>query len=183
MGAFAMPAVYAETKKAQDDALLASKPVILKTWKEYGKLSGRHYSPVEQYQAEDAKVLLLTMGSYSETAMVAVDELRKKGDKVGQLRLRLWRPFPFEELRHAVANAEVLIVLDRCISFGGPPGPVCSEVKAALYAEAKRPKVVGFIGGLGGRDITVKEFKEMVSRGIEAADKGAEAVPQMIGIR
>ncbi|RLC91872.1 MAG: pyruvate ferredoxin oxidoreductase [Chloroflexi bacterium] len=183
MGAFAMPAVYAEVKKAQHDAFLATKQVILKAWKEYGKLSGRHYSPVEHYHTDDAKVLLLTMGSFSETAMVAVDELRKKGEKVGLIRLRLWRPFPFEELRQAVANAEVLIVLDRCISFGGPPGPVCSEVRAALYAEQKRPKVVGFIGGLGGREIAVAEFKQMVSRGREAADKGAEAVPQITGIR
>jgi pyruvate ferredoxin oxidoreductase alpha subunit len=183
LGAFAIPAIYTEAKKSQDEAFTSTKPGILQAWKEFGDISGRYYQPVEQYKSEDAKVLLLTMGSFSETAMVAVDELRQRGEKVGLIRLRLWRPFPFEELRQATQKAEVLIVLDRCISFGGPPGPVCSEVKAALYSQEKRPKIVGFIGGLGGRDISVEEFGQMVARGREAAARGAEEETQMIGVR
>ena len=183
LGAFAIPVIYSEAKKSQDEAFTSTKPVILQAWKEFGDISGRYYQPVEQYRSEDAKVLLLTMGSFSETAMVAVDELRQRGEKVGLIRLRLWRPFPFEELRQATQKAEVLIVLDRCISFGGPPGPVCSEVKAALYSQEKRPKIVGFIGGLGGRDISVDEFGQMVARGREAAARGAEEETQMIGVR
>lgn len=183
LGAFAIPVIYTEAKKSQDEAFTSTKPVILQAWKEFGDISGRYYQPVEHYKSEDAKVLLLTMGSFSETAMVAVDELRQRGEKVGLIRLRLWRPFPFEELRQATQNAEVLIVLDRCISFGGPPGPVCSEVKAALYSQEKRPKIVGFIGGLGGRDISVEEFGQMVARGREAVARGVEEETQMIGVR
>jgi len=183
MGAFAMPNFFTETKKAQDVAFLESKPVILQAWKEYAELTGRQYQPVEHYRTENASVLLLTMGSFSETAMVAVDELREKGEKVGLIRLRLWRPFPFQELQEAVQDAQVLVVLDRCLSYGGPPGPVCSEVKAAMYSQDKKPKIVGFVGGLGGRDIAVQEFVYMIHKGIELADKGREDETEIIGVR
>jgi len=183
MGAFAGPNLYTEAKKAQDTALRSAKEVILQVWQEFGEISGRHYHAVEHYRSEDAQVLLLTMGSFGETAMVAVDELREQGQKIGLIRLRLWRPFPFEEICQAAEDAEVIIILDRCLSFGAHNGPVCSEVRAALYPEEKKPKVVGFIGGLGGRDISVEEFKQMVSRGLERAEKGIEEEVEIIGVR
>jgi pyruvate ferredoxin oxidoreductase alpha subunit len=183
MGAFAGPNLYMEAKKAQDTALRSAKEVILQVWQEFGEISGRYYHAVEHYKSEDAKVLLLTMGSFSETAMVAIDELREQGEKTGLIRLRLWRPFPLEEIRQAVGDAEVLIILDRCLSFGARSGPVCSEVRAALYPQEKRPKVVGFIGGLGGRDISVEQFKQMVTKGLERAEKGIEEEAEIIGVR
>jgi pyruvate ferredoxin oxidoreductase alpha subunit len=122
------------------------------------------------------------MGSYSEIAMEAIDQLRDRNEKVGLIRLRLWRPFPFEELRKATGRCQTLVVLDRCISPGGPPGPVCSEVKAALYSQKKRPKIAGFIGGLGGRDLSVPEFVKMIERGKEIAEAGGEEV-ETIGVR
>ena len=182
MGGLGAPFIYTETKKAQDMALRQAKKIILQGWKEFEEIFGRRYLPVESYMSEGARVLLLTMGSFSETAMVAIDQLRRKGEEVGLLRLRLWRPFPFEELRQATGEAEVLLVLDRCLSFGGP-GPVASEVKAALYREEKRPKVVSFVGGLGGRDIKVEEFEYMFHRGIEIARDGLEAEFEMIGVK
>ena len=182
MGDMAAPDVYAEAKKMQDEALRNSREVVLKAWREFGKLLGRNYSPVETFRAEDADVLLLTMGSFSEVAMEAIDLLRGKGEKVGGVRLRLWRPFPFEELRQAVERAKLLIVLDRAVSFGGP-GPVCSEIKAALSHLEKKPKVIGFIGGLGGRDIPVKGFQEMIHRGMDKAAKGQFDDFEMFGVR
>jgi pyruvate ferredoxin oxidoreductase alpha subunit len=183
MGALASPFIYTEVKWAQEINLEKSKDIVLEAWQEFGKTFGRSYSPIEQYQTDGAEVLLLTMGSYSETATEAVDKLRKDGKKVGLLKLRLWRPFPYEELRKAVKSADVLIVLDRAISFGGPGGPVCSEVKAALYSEEKRPKVVGFVGGLGGRDISVSGFEEMVERGIEISQTGSKREFEIHGVR
>ena len=123
------------------------------------------------------------MGSIGETASVAIDELRAEGMDVGQIRLRLWRPFPFEELREAVKDADVLIVLDRAVSVGGPGGPVASEVKAALYNLAKKPKVVSFVGGLGGRDITVTGFKDIIRKGIEIAGTGSQNEYEIYGVR
>jgi pyruvate ferredoxin oxidoreductase alpha subunit len=183
MGAFAMPFIYPEAKKAQEVNLEASKKVILECWGEFSKIFGRSYSPVERHHSDDAKVLLLTLGGFSETAMTAVDKMRAEGKSVGLVRLRLWRPFPFVELREAVKDADVLIVLDRAISFGGPGGPVCSEVKAALYGEEKRPKVIGFVGGLGGRDITPAEFEEIVNQGIEISQKGSTGEFEIFGVR
>ena len=183
MGALGSPFIYTEVKWAQEINLEKSKDVVLEVWQEFGKAFGRSYSPVEQYQTDGAEVLLLTMGSYSETAMEAVDKLRSEGKKVGLLKLRLWRPFPYEEIRKAVKGADVLIVLDRAISFGGPGGPVCSEIKAALYAEEKRPRVVSFVGGLGGRDISMSGFAEMIERGIEIARTGSKREFEIYGVR
>ena len=183
MGGFAPPIIYTETKEAQEVNLRAAKEVILQCWDEFGKRFQRYYSPVECYRCEDADVLLLTMGSFSETAMVAIDRMRKKGRNVGLLRLRLWRPFPFDEIRQAAKDADVLIVLDRALSFGGPGGPVCSEIRSALYSEEKKPKVIGFVGGLGGRDITVDGFEEIVNRGIEISQKGSKKEFEVFGVR
>jgi len=183
MGAFAPPIIYSETKKAQQVNLEAAKEVILQCWDNFGKTFQRYYSPVECYRSEDARVQLLTMGSFSETAMTAIDKMRGEGKSIGLVRLRLWRPFPFEEIRQAVGNAEVLIVLDRALSFGGPGGPVCSEVRSALYGEDRRPKVIGFVGGLGGRDITPAGFEDIVNRGIEISQKGSDREFEIFGVR
>ncbi len=183
MGALGPPYIYPEAKKAQQVNLAAAKEVILQCWQEFGDIFGRYYSPLECYQCERAKVLLLTMGSFSETAMSAIDTVREEGGEVGLIKLRLWRPFPFDEIRHAVKDAEVLIVLDRALSFGGPGGPVCSEIRSALYSLDKRPKVIGFVGGLGGRDISRDGFREIINRGIEIAKTGSESEFEMFGVR
>ncbi|MBA7656163.1 Pyruvate synthase subunit PorA [subsurface metagenome] len=157
--------------------------MILQVWQEFGELTGRRYSPVEGYKAEDADVLLLTMGSFSETAMMAIDKLREKGQKVGLIRLRLWRPFPFDELRQAVPRAQLLIVLDRALSFGGPTGPVCSEIQAALYPLKTKPEVISFVGGIGGRDISVAAFEDLIRRGMDKARQGCLDELEMIEVR
>ena len=183
MGDFAPPVIFTETKWAQEVNIQNSLPVIKKCWDDYAKAFGRQYEPVEKHESEGAKVLLMTMGSTGETASVAIDELRKKGEDVGQIRLRLWRPFPYEDFREAVKYADVLIVIDRAISFGGPGGPLASEVKAALYDELYRPKVVSFVAGLGGRDITVSDFQNIIHRGIEIAEKGSDNEYEIYGVR
>jgi pyruvate ferredoxin oxidoreductase alpha subunit len=183
MGAFAPPIVYSEAKKAQEVNIRASKKIILEHWDEFGKAFGRYYHPIEKYRTEGAKTLLMTLGSFGETAMTAVDKMRNEGKDVGLLKLRLWRPFPFEELREAVGNAQTLIVVDRALSFGGPGGPAYSEIRSALYSEKKRPIIVGFVGGLGGRDLTVAEFEGMVKRSSEITNTGAEKEYEMFGVR
>jgi len=161
MGAFGMPIIFTETKKAQNEALLNSKNVILKAWKEMGDLVGRYYHPVETNRLEGAETVFLTMGSFGETVSIAVDELRAQGKPVGQVRLRLWRPFPFEELREAVKGAKRIIVIDRAISYGGPGGPVASEIRAALYHESNTPVITNFLCGFAGRDVTPDDYIKM----------------------
>jgi pyruvate ferredoxin oxidoreductase alpha subunit len=183
MGDFAPPMTFTEAKWAQTINIEKSKPVILKAWKEFEKIFGRKYSPVEQYKAEGAKTLIMTMGSFGETAQVAVDNLRAKGEDIGLVRLRLWRPFPFEELRETVKDAETIIVLDRAISGGGPGGVVASEIRSALYGRGKNPKVVSVVGGLGGRDITVPGFEEIIKRGMKVAREGSDREFEIYGVR
>jgi pyruvate ferredoxin oxidoreductase alpha subunit len=183
MGAFGMPEIYSEAKKAQDIALRDSYPVILEIWNQWGELTGRHYHPVETYRMEGAKIALLTMGSFGEIAMEAVDRMREKGVPVGLLKLRLWRPFPFDDIRRAVQGLETLAILDRAISFGGIGGPVCSEIKAALYQQPKRPKIVSFIAGLGGRDVPPEQFEEMIEQAMKMKGKKKLEEFTTIGIR
>lgn len=161
MGAFGLPGIFTETKKAQNEALINSKPEILAAWKEMGDIVGRYYSPVETYQAEDAETVFLVMGSFGETVSLAVDELRAQGKSVGLVKLRLWRPFPFEEFREAVGGAKRIIVIDRAISYGGPGGPVASEIRSLLYGEENMPTVTNFLCGLAGRDVTADDFMAM----------------------
>jgi pyruvate ferredoxin oxidoreductase alpha subunit len=183
MGGFAAPAIYMEAKWAQQINLTNSKKVILQAWDEFEKIFGRKYKPVEKYHSDGAKVILMTMGAQGETASVSVDELRDEGMNVGQIRLRLWRPFPFDELKEAVKDADILIVLDRAMSYGGPAGPVASEVKAALYNLPKKPKVVSYIISLGGRDTTVAGYKDIVKKGIAIAEKGSKNEFEIYGVR
>jgi pyruvate ferredoxin oxidoreductase alpha subunit len=183
MGAFAPPVLYTEARKAQEEALQASRETIRTCFEEFARLFGRQYSFVENYRSDDAEVLLLMMGSFSETAMTAVDKLRNEGLKIGLIRPRLWRPFPFEELRKGASHAKILIVFDRCLSYGGPGGPVASEVRSALYGEKNQPEIVSFVGGLGGRDVTPEEFERLIKRGIERVEQGIKKEYEMIGVR
>jgi len=183
MGAFAMPEIYTECKMAHQMALTNSYDHILNVWKEWGNLTGRHYQPVEKYKTEGAKVLLLTMGCLSEVAEVAVDEMREAGLEVGLLKLRLWRPFPFAELRNAVAGSKLLIVIDRALSLGGAAPPVLAEVRSALYAMRGRPQTASFVIGLGGRDIAPGAFKEIVAQAQEEAQQKPTEEYHIFGVR
>lgn len=183
MGDFAPPAIFMETKWAQEMAIQNARKYILEIWDEFARIFGRKYNPVEKYHSDGAKILIMTMGASGETASVAVDELRKEGMDVGQIRLRLWRPFPFEELREAVKDADLVVVMDRAISFGGPGGPVASEVKSALYNLDKKPKVVPYVISLGGRDTTVSGFKDIMKQAIDIAEKGSDNEYEIYGVR
>ncbi|MBA7683287.1 Pyruvate synthase subunit PorA [subsurface metagenome] len=121
MGGMGAPNLYTETKKAQEVTLTAAKEVILEAWGEFNSIFGRNYSPVEDYRCEGAKVLLLAMGSFSETAMSAIDALRDEGKEVGLIKLRLWRPFPFEEVRQVVKGADGGDPVDRSAPRLGQP--------------------------------------------------------------
>jgi len=182
MGAFALPSIFAETKKAQEEALRSSIPKIIETWKAFGDMTGRYYNPVETYKTEDADTLLVTMGSCSETASVAVDKMREGGRSVGLVKIRLWRPFPFDDLKRAVLHAKQLVVIDRAISVGAC-GPVASEVKAALYGNDKRPSVYNFVAGISGRDVTPSDFVKMVDKAEIEIEEGNKEGFEIYGVR
>jgi pyruvate ferredoxin oxidoreductase alpha subunit len=183
MGAFALPSIFAEAKKAQEVALLSSMPKILETWKAYGDLTGRYYKPIETYRAEDAETLLVTMGSCGETASVAVDQMREAGRSVGLMKIRLWRPFPFDEFKKVALSAKRLVVIDRAISIGGPGGPVASEVKAAVYGSENRPDVYDFVAGISGRDVSPNDYVKMVDKAEIEIEEGKKDGYEIYGVR
>jgi pyruvate ferredoxin oxidoreductase alpha subunit len=182
MGCFAMPNLYTESRKALDTSLRESKKVILDTWRKFGEMTGRYYNEVETYKTETAETLLITMGSYSENAMEAIDKMQSEGRSVGLVRIRLWRPFPYTAFLEAVSGAKNIIVLDRALSLGGPP-PVCSEIRSALYPQAKRPQVVSVVGGLGGRDISPDDFEKLIDIGLGRIKFGDTSETIMFGVR
>ena len=124
-------------------------------------LLSRRYHPVEAYRNEDAEILYVMMGGISETAMTWVDQKRAKGEKVGIVRFRLWRPLPADDFKAAIRGASVVAVLDRHFSPGGAGGPVAQEVKWILYGQPKAPQIVETVVGLGGRDVTFKDFEKI----------------------
>ncbi len=182
MGAFALPSIFSETKKAQEEALRSSMSKIIDTWNAFGEMTGRHYHPIETYKTEDADTLLVTMGSCGETASVAVDKMRGEGRSVGLVKIRLWRPFPFEAFKKATLHAKQLVVIDRAISVGAC-GPVASEVKAALYGEAQRPSVYNFVAGISGRDVTPSDFIKMVDKAEIEIEEGNKEGFEIYGVR
>jgi pyruvate ferredoxin oxidoreductase alpha subunit len=182
MGAFALPSIFAEAKKAQEEALRSSMSQIIETWKAFGDMTGRYYHPVETYKAEDADTLLVTMGSCGETASVAVDKMREEGRSVGLVKIRLWRPFPFGDLKKATLHAKQLVVIDRAISVGAC-GPVASEVKAALYGNDQRPLVYNFVAGISGRDVTPSDFVKMVDKAEIEIEEGNKEGFEIYGVR
>ena len=183
MGAFALPSIFAEAKKAQEVALRSSVPKILETWKAFGDMTGRYYNPIETYKAEDADTILVTMGSFGETASVAVDKMREEGRAAGLVKIRLWRPFPFEDFKKAVQGAKNVVVIDRAVSTGGPKGPVASELRSALYGEAVHPAVYCFVAGISGRDVTPKDFIKMVEKAEIEIEEGNKEGYELYGVR
>lgn len=183
MGCFGMPEIYTESQMSRQHGVVNSYPTIVKAWDEWGKLTGRYYKPIETYRADDAEYCIVTMGSYGETAMEVVDTLRNEGEKVGAIRIRLWRPFPFEDFRKEVLGKKSLIVVDRAISFGGPGGPVASELRSALYGKPKAPVIVNYVAGLAGRDVARSDFRNIILQGKAKAEKGDTEGFTLYGVR
>jgi len=144
---------YFEHHVQQSEAMKLAKQVIIDVGEEYGKLTGRPYGLFDEYYTEDADYIVLALGSTGGTAKAAVDNLRARGEKVGAISLRMFRPFPAPELVKAMSNAKAIAVLDKSDGFNGIGGPVFQDVRSALYGNEDIP-VSGYVYGLGGRDIT-----------------------------
>jgi pyruvate ferredoxin oxidoreductase alpha subunit len=131
-------------------------------------------------------VILIGMGTISLPIKVAIRELRAKGKKVGLIRLRWFRPFPFERLTRALSGAKAIGVIDRDYSFGSPfhSGVVANEIRAALYNADKRPPLLAFICGLGGREVTLEDVYKATDLCYNAANSGkSEARTLWLGVR
>jgi len=159
MGAFCYPDYYFETRYQSAKALKDSLPIISKVDEEFGKLSGRSYGITSPFKCDDADTILISMGSISTTVRATVKKLREKGEKVGMISLRLFRPFPFDEIIKSIKNAKAIGIVDRALSPGAIAGPVFTDVTSALYISKMSIPAVNFFVGLGGRDVKMNDIE------------------------
>jgi len=158
VGPLDVPQFYFEHAYQRARAMVDCKKVILDVFKEYGELTGRKYGLFEEYKMEDAERVIIVLNSSAGTAKGACDLLRAKGEKVGVLKLRVFRPFPMEELAKALAHVKAVAVMDKADSFSAIGGPLFGDVRNACFDMEKRPHIINYIYGLGGRDIRVEDF-------------------------
>ena len=155
VGPYANPPYIMESKRANVEALENSKRVMLEVAEEFKKISGREYGFFEAYKMDDADYAMVIMGSAAGTGKDAVDALREKGIKAGLLKIRMFRPFPASQIAEALKNVKVVACMDRTESFNTLNGPIGADVKSALYDIGSKVKVVNYVYGIGGRDVTV----------------------------
>ena len=177
-----------EIRRQSDEAMRRSVGVIQEAYQEFKDEFGRgDPSPfIEEYMTEDADIILVGMGTLALPVRVALRRLREQGQKVGFLRVKFFRPFATDEIRQALANCKAVCVIDRDYSYGSPSfgGVLFAELRSALYNYEKRPPMINFIAGLGGREIHVKEVNEMVEATWKVAETGiVEQETTWIGVR
>ncbi|MFQ6070548.1 MAG: transketolase C-terminal domain-containing protein [Candidatus Aminicenantales bacterium] len=170
---------YFEHKRSQIEGIENAPPVIEEVGREFGDKFGRYYGFFEEYRLDDAETCIVVMSSAAGTCKDAVDELREEGKKIGLLKPRVFRPFPHKKIAEALKELKAVAVLDRSSSPGAFGAPLFTEIRSALYDYEKRPKVVNYVYGLGGRDITVEHFKEVAAKLEKIAETGK--VEEMCG--
>lgn len=181
-GAFADPTTYTEFRYQQFAAHQKALEKIDQVAREFEKSFGRYYGGlIDSYYAEDADVVLVTMGSVIGTIKDAIDELRADGVKVGLVKVRCYRPFPVAALRKALSGAKVIAVVEKDVSIGNEAG-LLTDLKAAFYNTNIRTPIIGFAAGLGGRDITIKDIKKIAEKAL-AAEKGIECEFEFLDLR
>lgn len=176
VGPYDLGCFYMEHKVQEAEAMRHAKTRILEVAAEFEKVTGRRYGLFEEYRMEDAQLALVLIGSSAGTAKAAVDALREQGIKAGLVKIRVFRPFPAQELAQALQKIGALAVMDKAESFSGNGGPLFAEVRSALYDLDARPRTVGYVYGLGGRDITPDHFKGIYHR-LEEIAAGGELGP------
>jgi pyruvate ferredoxin oxidoreductase alpha subunit len=156
-----LPDSFMEVKKSQSDAMREAKKVIPRVAAQYEKISGRKYGFIREYKLNDAEIAIVVMGSTAETAQLIVDELRNNGIKAGILALRVFRPFPSDEICSALEKLKAICVLDRADACSGLGGPLFVEVSQALYNSKNNPELLSRVYGLGGREMSEEMLRSV----------------------
>jgi len=172
VGPLDLPAHCFEHKREQAQSMMNAKKVILDVAKEYEKLTGRKYGYFEEYMLDDAEVATVIINSTAGTAKTVVDSLREKGIRAGLLKIRMFRPFPEEEIAEALKKVKALAVLDKAEGFSAVGGPLGAEIRSALYGRADGIRVVNYIYGLGGRDVRADDIEKVYGDLLEIQKSG-----------
>ncbi|MBU7044175.1 MAG: pyruvate ferredoxin oxidoreductase [Theionarchaea archaeon] len=173
---------YFEHKRQQVEAMELAPDVIVKVGEEYGSLSGRPYTKIVPFMMDDADIAVIVLGSTAGTARVAVKAMREKGVKVGMIKIRMFRPFPVEELKKSLKGVKAIMVMDRSDSYGAFGGPVFSEIRSVMQKEDT--DIINYIYGLGGRDIRQDQIEQAITETAQIAKTGkVKTYVNYLGVR
>ncbi|MEB3806994.1 MAG: ferredoxin oxidoreductase [Desulfurococcales archaeon] len=173
MGTLAGPEWYYEIKYQQVAAMKRALDKAREADEEFKAMFGRGYGLVETYMVDDADVVIVSYGGLHGTVTETIDLLREKGVKVGAARIRLWRPFPVEDVKRALSNAKLVTVIDKAISYGARiAGPVALEIMSSYYHDEEKPMIMSVIAGIGQRRITEHTIKEIIDYSFKVLERG-----------
>ncbi len=161
VGPYSVTDYYMEAKRNQAEGMRHVEQVVLDVAKEFAELSGREYGLFEAYRLDDAERAVVMIGSAAGTTKDAIDRLREKGEKVGLLKIRLYRPFPAEAIADALKNVKAVAVMDRAEGYTNHGGPLGADVMAALFRARSTALATNIIYGLGGRDVRVEDMEQV----------------------
>ena len=184
VGPYSITDYYMEAKRNQAEGMKHVEQVVLDVAKEFAGISGREYGLFEEYRMEDAEYAVVMIGSAAGTTKDAIDALRERGEKVGLLKIRLYRPFPAEGIAEALEGVKAVAVMDRAEGYTNHGGPLGADVMSALYRARSNALAVNYIYGLGGRDVRVEDMEGVfaVLKQI-AKDGNAGETYRYLGIR
>ncbi|HMK44081.1 MAG TPA: pyruvate ferredoxin oxidoreductase [Dissulfurispiraceae bacterium] len=175
---------YHEYRRAHAEVMTRVNKVVLDIAADFEKVTGRKYGLFETYRLEDAEIAVVVLSSAAGTTKDVIDQFRDKGVKVGLLKPRLYRPFPYAEMGEALKHVKALAVLDRADCFGASYGPLFADVANALYPYQQRPVIVNKIYGLGGRDYMPNQAEYTINELIQIAKDGkVPSIKEYIGVR
>ena len=184
IGPLDLQAYLFEHKAQQGEAMKAAKQVILDVSKEFEKWTGRHYDLFEEYKLDDAEIAIVCMNSTAGTTKAVVDKLREQGVKAGLLKIRVYRPFPGEEVAKALSHLKAVAVLDKSDSLNAIGGALFEDVVSSMYVAKQNVPVVNYVYGIGGRDTTEKEINSVYTDLAEIAKNGKVENPyRYLGLR
>lgn len=184
MGPLDLQGYFFEHKRQQAEAMKKSKQIILDVSKEFEKVTGRKYSFFEEYKLEDAEVAVVCMNSAAGTAKFVADKLREQGIKAGVLKLRVFRPFPAEELAKALSHIKAVAVLDKADSVNAAGGPLFTDITSGMFMNNVSVPTVNYIYGLGGRDTKADDIEKVYLDLIEISKTGKVEDPyRYFGVR
>jgi len=184
MGALDFTDYYFEHRRSLAEPIGKVKDVVLEVAADFKKAFGREYGLFEAYKLDDAEYAIVVLGSTAGTAKVTVDALRERGVKAGMLKIRMFRPFPYDDVAQALEGKKAVAVLDRSDGLAGRGGPVFGEVRSAICDRPKKPITVDYVYGLGGRDIGPELIEIVFNDLLDIAKTGeAKNLVSYLGVR
>ena len=184
VGPLDLQAYLFEHKAQQAEALKNAKKVILDVSKEFEAWTGRHYGLFEEYKLDDAEIAIVCMNSTAGTTKYVVDNLRAKGIKAGLLKIRVYRPFPGEEVAKALSHLKAIAVLDKSDSLNAIGGALFEDVSSSMYVNNSHVPMCNYVYGIGGRDTTANDIESVYTDLIEIAKTGKVENPyRYLGLR